>query len=65
MVSTNYCLLCHKRKPYINELKPVYDLINGKLVGYYCEEHYGSVLAHVRQQKERLDAYLEGEKRKS
>jgi hypothetical protein len=38
-----YCMYCLRERHEVQSLEAVYDWNNGKLAGYYCEDHVGQV----------------------
>ncbi|MDF0725583.1 hypothetical protein PY093_02500 [Cytobacillus sp. S13-E01] len=56
---SKYCLYCMKRDNKVKSLKPVYDLTDQKLVGYYCEIHYPEIIKFQNlQEAERITPFL-------
>jgi hypothetical protein len=39
----SYCTYCLRTREEVRKLEPVYDWNNGKLSGYYCEDHIEQV----------------------
>ena len=53
----NNCLYCHRSRDRVKWLLPLYSWTDGKVEGYFCEQHYYQVKAFNDRQKKAYEDY--------
>jgi hypothetical protein len=63
MNTDNQCMYCLRKRKEVQSLTPIYSWTDGKLEGYFCEEHYGSVKSFNRKQELAYREMIENKKK--